>query len=623
MLYCLFNFSIIIADYLRREIGLKACFHGIKSQIFGFKDKSAKFLVRHSDAGRISDVCRMKGSGIRQRSFASRLRMTAGTFKLPLKATFKSLKTILTSPQAIKVFKSTYFTILMVFAVFTVVYFAASGLQTTHAAGLTKYPITTGGNWSADATWTLNADGTTNATTKPTASDDVVMNSTSGAVTIDATSVAKSLDCTGYTNTLTHNAFTLTVSGSVTLAAGKYTAVGAATLAMNATGTLISAGNTLYNLSTSSGTVTLGDNSTVSSIFTTSTGTLVTDGGTGSLTHNWFRFTTGSTSTITLGNSTINMSCNDGHIIWDMQNTGSMTVNAGTSTINMLTHTNTTDFNVGNTSGPGKTFNVVNLSASSATFSAPGSTFNTVNFTGSGNPSINRSSTFGTLTRTGTAVKTDSLTISSDQTVTGTLSLAGNSATNRLLVQSDTLGTPRAITVTGANLSGTTNVDFQDITFARTDSGALDLTNGGANSIGDCGGNTKSLGDSTTLTMTPSDTQTWTTNASGNWSGANWIGTTVSRVPLPQDDVVMNKGSAYASAVTIIADMPRLGRSIDWTGVTWTGTATKWMINGVENTSYGSLTFIPGITITVGGNNYNLAGRSSYVLTTATLNFIV
>jgi hypothetical protein len=44
--------------------------------------------------------------------------------------------------------------------------------------------------------------------------------------------------------------------------------------------------------------------------------------------------------------------------------------------------------------------------------------------------------------------------------VTGTLTLTGNSATNRLLVQSNTLGTPRVITAAAVSL---TDVDFMDI----------------------------------------------------------------------------------------------------------------------------------------------------------------
>ncbi len=48
----------------------------------------------------------------------------------------------------------------------------------------------------------------------------------------------------------------------------------------------------------------------------------------------------------------------------------------------------------------------------------------------------------------------------------------------------------------------------------------------------------------------------------GNWSASSWT----TRVPLPHDDVYL--GNAFAASQTVTADMPRLGRSIDWTGAT-------------------------------------------------------
>ena len=127
-----------------------------------------------------------------------------------------------------------------------------------------KYARAVGGNWNTDATWSTTSGGGAD-TTKPTASDDVFIQATSGNVTIDAASAAKSVDCTGYTGTLTHNAFTLTVSGSVTLVSGMtYTLANSATSAiiMNATGTITTGGKTLGNFTCSSGTITLGDNLT-------------------------------------------------------------------------------------------------------------------------------------------------------------------------------------------------------------------------------------------------------------------------------------------------------------------------------------------------------------------------
>ena len=481
------------------------------------------------------------------------------------------------------------------------------GVDKAHAVGTTKYAVNAGGNWSADATWSTVAakDASRVAdTVKPTAEDTVILDDYSGSVTIDATAVAQTLNCTGYTNTLTHNAVTLTVSGSVTLAATHYTTSGVATLAMNATGTLISAGNTLYNLTTSVGTITLGDGLTTNSAgtVTLTSGTLNTDGGAGSLTHNWGSFSSSNSTarTLTLGASNITITAGTTSA-WASNNAANMTVtaNGGTSVITLT--------------GAGAAFN-------NASNGSTPKTYHDIVFNGGGAMLLNGVGTMplNNLTVNNTAAKTDSFSLTGDPTIAGALTLAGNSVTNRLLVKSYIIGTPHTITVTGANLAGTDNVDFQDITFAN---GGSDV-NFSAKSVGDCGGNTISGGG--TLLFTPAAAQTWTNAAGGTWSTAgNWT----SRVPLPQDDVWLGglngTGFVYNSGVTVTADMPRLGKSISWAGATWGGgTATTWNASSIANTSYGNMTLISGITFTTGGANYYyLSGRSIYTITSATKQF--
>ena len=58
------------------------------------------------------------------------------------------------------------------------------------------------------------------------------------------------------------------------------------------------------------------------------------------------------------------------------------------------------------------------------------------------------------------AAPTAFLSLNNNPVFTGTVSLSGNSSTNRLLVQSNTLGTPRVITAAAVSL---TDVDFMDI----------------------------------------------------------------------------------------------------------------------------------------------------------------
>lgn len=233
------------------------------------------------------------------------------------------------------------------------------------------------------------------------------------------------------------------------------------------------------------------------------------------------------------------------------------------------------------------------LSGSSVLFTGAGKSFpGTTSFTGSGQASISGANTFVNLTRTGTAVRTDSVAFSSDQTISGILTLAGNSAINRLLVQGGILGTARTLTV---NTTVTASyVDIQDITGAGSASWALGSITGNS---GDCQGNSG-------ITFTTPATQTFISPGTKNWSDVTvWT----SRIPLPQDDVVINT----TTTTTLTVDMPRMCHSIDYTGFTRTqahsGTST-----GGTATMYGNVTLASGMTITNSGqNNIILAGRGS------------
>jgi len=172
--------------------------------------------------------------------------------------------------------------------------------------------------------------------------------------------------------------------------------------------------------------------------------------------------------------------------------------------------------------------------------------------------------------------------------------LSGNSATDRVLVKTGTLGTASTI----VNTTGTfANADFRDITFSSAaDYSAI------TGLSGDCGGNTNA-------TFTTAATQTYT-GGTGSWSNsANWT----SRVPLPQDDVLMSG----VTGGTITADMPRLGKSIDWTGASGSPT----FIVSVATTQYGSLTLISGMTFNSAGFQYTFEGRSASSITSSGKSF--
>lgn len=199
------------------------------------------------------------------------------------------------------------------------------------------------------------------------------------------------------------------------------------------------------------------------------------------------------------------------------------------------------------------------------------------------------------LTMTVTAAAT--LTLGGNLTVTGTLTLTGSPSPARLLVTSSVVGS--RVTITAGTVACTC-VDWHDIAGAGAANWDLSAITGGS---GDCGGNSG-------ITFTPSATQTWQTAVGGNWSdAANWT----SRVPLPQDDVSM--ACAFSAGATVTANMPRLGRSIDWTGATWTGTAPKMTLS-TSPAIYGSLTLISGMA-TSGGYRVTFRGRGASTLTCA------
>jgi hypothetical protein len=141
-----------------------------------------------------------------------------------------------------------------------------------------------------------------------------------------------------------------------------------------------------------------------------------------------------------------------------------------------------------------------------------------------------------------------------------------------------------------------------DITGAGAASWDMSAASGGS---GNCGGNTmKALGDAA---FTTSADQHWTNVNGGNWStSGNWT----SRVPLPQDNVFLN--CAFGTSKTVSADMPRMGKNIDFAGATWT-TALTFSHSSIVNYIFGSLIFIPGITIS-GTQTFYLQGRATNLL---------
>lgn len=421
------------------------------------------------------------------------------------------------------------------------------------------YAKTGGGNWSAAGTWSTSSAGGADNSGPPVASTDVIFELLSGNVTIDAASVCRSLDTTSgtgsYGGVLTHTSgFTLSI-GDATAGAGNVA------LKFNA-GMTYSPGGQLAAMAF------ISTSATVQSI-------------------------------TTAGKTFRNTSFNGSTGSWQLQDawtvSGSWVFSAGSWDQNSQT---------------------INYIGGSSNFASGGKTYNgLLNITGGGAQIIsNNSSTFTNLTCTGTAVKGDSLTLPAIITVTGILTLAGNSTINRLLVQSTTLGTATVFTNAGATMTWS-NVDFRDISLSN----AFDASVITGNS-GNCGGNTS-------ITFTPAATQYWQTlttglktwETAGNWFLATNGGGGAGRVPLPQDDIVFDANSIGATSTTVTVLMPRVGKSVNWSNVT---NSPTFVNTGNPCTMYGSLTLVSGMTFTA-SSSYTFEGRGSFTIANGGKSFAV
>jgi hypothetical protein len=274
----------------------------------------------------------------------------------------------------------------------------------------------------------------------------------------------------------------------------------------------------------------------------------------------------------TLAMSTFTLTCNKASgVAFDAR--GIQTISAGTSTL-LLSGLSPQFF------GGGKTYNVLTATGTGQLFIGDtGNTLAALNYTG------------GATKISETLLLCNSCAL----TVTGTLTCHGNSNVNRVLVACQTGGV--AVTIT-AGAVDFTNCDFEDITGLGAANWNLSAITGLS---GDCQGNTN-------LTFTSPTTQHWISASGGNFSDVTkWT----SRVPLPQDNTAYD--CAFGTAQTITFDMRQAGKSMDWTGATWT-TSLTWA-STISTSIYGSIKLIAGLTIT-GAGIVVLRGRGSQTLQT-------
>lgn len=482
---------------------------------------------------------------------------------------------------------------------------------------------------AVNSSWDTAGNWTSCGGVAPAAEDTVTFNGTynvaaninSGStVTIAGLAIAS-----GYTQTITHSqilvvngafsqadgTFTggsaaITVTGNFTLSGGAFTSTsgtfsvggswsrtagtfthssGTVTFTSTSAGqTMTAGGQSYYNLTFNGagGGWALQDTLAATGTITLTAGSLNTNSQT--VTCGTFNSSNANTRGLTLGASSITVTGATSAITWNLGTTTGLTFDAGTSTITL-------------SGGSGSIWGGFNGGAK---------TYSTVALTGSGTPAIWSANTFASLTRTGTAVKTDGLYLRANQTITGTLTLTGNSVANRLMILSDTVGTQRTLDTAAVTAS---NTNFNDIAGAGVASWNLSAASGGSgNALGNSG-----------ITFTTPGNQYWVGNG-GNWSDVNhWASSSggtaaTGRVPLPQDNANIDASSVSSVSQTVTADMPSLGANIDFSGVANSPTFSY----NIPTVIYGSLTYATGLgTISGSYLTVTFASRSASTISTA------
>jgi len=310
-------------------------------------------------------------------------------------------------------------------------------------------------------------------------------------------------------------------SAAFSSASGSYNACGNLTLSSNASGiytslvptfiasgTITSNGRTINSITINGSgvTVTLADAFTASVAITLTQGTFTTSNF--SVTASAISSSNANVRTINLGSSTVTLTSTSPVGFATSTN---LTFNAGTSQINMS-------------------------SASATTFAGNGLTYYNVAFTGTTAVThvVTGANIFNNFTVTAPAATgLMQCTFAANQTINGTLTVAGATAVQRVFIRSNTFGTSR--TLTAAALSATDG-DFRDITIAGVASGSSPTR------AGNCGGNSG-------ITFPAAKTVYWNLAGAHNWSATGWAATSggapaINNFPLAQDSATFdNTGS--------------------------------------------------------------------------------
>ena len=442
-------------------------------------------------------------------------------------------------------------------------------------------------------TWTVSVGGSyasqtmiaaTTGASVPTITDNVFFRRVSSnyTVTLTGSLACNSFNKVGTTITFTSSG-TLSIMGSFSLSGTTtWSATGTLTFYSTTTGNTISTGgatlpcNVVFD--------GIGGVWTLTSAFSSSSGVTLTNG---SFNTAGLAFTAGlfsssniNTRSISLGSSLVTLTNSSG-TPWFLTLTTGLTFSAGTSEIRY--------------SG----------ALLGTTFAGGGLTYNNVNFTSTAQTSntISGANTFNTLSiaaRTGGAINT--ITLSNDQTISTLTLSAGSSATSRLFLRSNVIGTTQTLTV--STFTATTDIDFRDITIA----GAAAPISG--TRFGDCKGNTG-------IAFDAAKTVYWNLENASNWASTGWAlsaggAVAANNFPLAQDTAIFTLAAPITGTITIPANY-NIG-TIDMSART---SSSMLLATGTTTPSiYGN--WINGTANTISGTGMlTFAGRGSQTITSA------
>ena len=407
------------------------------------------------------------------------------------------------------------------------------------------------GNFSS-LTWSTSSNGSNSSVDNiPLPQDTAIINNSGGSsLSLNGYFTLPTLDFSSRTSAHTINIFVSnSIYGNFILGSG-ITLSGSSTtttfMGRSKTQTITSAGKTLnfsVTVDAYDGSVELSDNlNNGTNSLTVINGTFDTKNY--AITCGTISSNNSNVRTINFGSSTVTIS-NASAI--SAANTLNLTVDAGTSQINC-------------TSG-------------SSTFECPNETFYNVSFTSSspGTVTITGSHIFNNLSITPpSTAAVRPVNFSGNNTINGTLTVAGASPIRRITLNSNTVGTTRTLTV--SSLSAT-DCDFRDITIAGA------AANSSPTRAGDRGGNSG-------ITFPASKTVYWNLAGNQDWSATAWCDSSggtpnINNFPLAQDTAVFNQASSITScSISTAWAVGTIDMSSRTSNMTFSISATGFLIFG-------------------------------------------